>query len=303
MESLLITGGAGLLALNWAIASRRERRVVLGLHQRGAALAGVDTMSMNLDSVAAIDAALRLAAPSVVVHAAGLTNVDACEADPARAHQVNVTLAENVARACAAGAVGLVHISTDHVFAGDEPLVDESHPVAPVNVYARTKAEAEGRVLDAHPGALVIRTNFFGWGPVYRPSFSDRILNALRHGRPIMLFADVFFTPVLIETLVDAVTALVRQGITGIVHVAADERVSKLEFGLQLARRFSLDERLVQAGRLADDQTLVRRPRDMSLANAKLRGALGRNVGGIREQLARLHDQEQAGVAKELLAL
>ncbi|HBY80153.1 MAG TPA: hypothetical protein DEG47_24795, partial [Cyanobacteria bacterium UBA11148] len=45
---------------------------------------------------------------------------------------------------------------------GANPYV-ESNTVAPLNVYGRSKVEAEVRVLTAYPSSLVIRTSaFFG---------------------------------------------------------------------------------------------------------------------------------------------
>jgi dTDP-4-dehydrorhamnose reductase len=57
-----------------------------------------------------------------------------------------------LAAACARHGVQLVTFSSDLVFDGakSSPYV-ESDPVAPLNVYGRSKAEAERRVLDVHP--------------------------------------------------------------------------------------------------------------------------------------------------------
>ena len=298
--TVLITGGSGLLALNWAVAMRDRSPVTLGIHRRTVSLAGVQTRPLDLASVDPIVRALDAIEPRFVVHAAGLTNVDQCEAEPELAQHVNVDLAVNVARACARLGVQFVLVSSDHLFAGDTALVDEAHPVAPKNVYARTKAESEARVLEAHAASLVVRTNFYGWGPSYRRSFSDVILDALRSGAKPTLFHDVFFTPILIEPAARAVHDLVDLKSSGIFHVVADERISKYEFGRRIAREFELDEGLVVPVALADRPSLVRRPHDMSLSNRKASARLGRRIGGVDEQLARLHQQERSGQAREL---
>lgn len=303
-EAIFITGGTGLLALNWA-AARRERgaAVTLGLHERVVTLQGVAARRVTLDAVDAILRDLDEVQPQLVVHTAGMTNVEQCEADPALAAFVNVTIAANVANACARRGVGLVHISTDHLFRGDAALVSESEPVAPQNVYAATKDEAERRVLDANPDALVVRTNFYGWGPSYRPSFSDMIIRSLRRGAGVTLFQDVLYTPILVETLSETVHDLVDAKARGIVHVVGDERISKHDFGVKIAKQFQLDAGLITPGLLADHPALVRRPFDMSLSNAHARRLLGRSAtgfGGIDAHLARLHQQEQLGLAREL---
>lgn len=300
---VFITGGSGLLGLSWALAVRDRCRVVLGLHERQVTLAGVSTHYASLDTVGEVALALDLLQPSLVVHTAGLANVDRCEADPALARHLNVELAANVAVACAKRRVRLIHVSTDHLFQGTVPLVEESHPVAPLNIYAATKAEAEGRVLAAHPDALVVRTNFYGWGPSYRSSFSDMIVHTLRRGESVTLFDDVFYTPILAESLSLIVHELVDLNVKGIVHVSGDERLSKYQFGLQIARQFDLDPALIHGGSIDATATLAPRPRDMSLSNARARHLLGRSLGGNEAQLARLRQQETTGHKQELMNL
>ncbi len=300
VDSLLITGGSGLLALNWAMHERGVSRVVLGLHERIIAMPGTEARLIDLRSSDGIGRVIDAVEPRLVVHTAALTSVEACEADPPRAHMINVQLATHVAQSCAQRGVPLVHISTDHLFSGDEALIDEMHPVDPVNVYGRTKAEAEVRVLASHPDALVIRTNIYGWGPRYRPSFSDSIIESLRAGRSVTLLRDVFYTPILIEHLVQAVHALIDRKVRGVFHVTGDDRVSKLDFGLMLAKEFALDADLIHSGLLSERLGLVPRPHDMSLSNAKLRATLGRAIGGPKVHLVRLREQEQVGQALEL---
>jgi dTDP-4-dehydrorhamnose reductase len=241
--------------------------------------------------------------PGLVVHAAALTSVEACEAEPELARHVNVDLAVNVAAACARRSIPLAHISTDHLFSGDRACVDEEQPVAPLNVYGRTKAEAEERVLALHPTALVVRTNFFGWGTSYRRSLSDTILNWLRGGETATLFTDVFFTPILADELASAVLDLAAARGAGVYHVVGDERISKHEFGLRLAAVFGLDATLIRPGLMSDVPTLAQRPHDMSLANARARARLGRSMGGVDTHLASLLAQEQGGRARELQTL
>lgn len=297
---IFITGGSGLLALNWALAIRDRYTVTLGLHERKISLAGVQTKRIGLESIDDLIRAFEVAQPQIVVHTAGLTSVEQCVAEPDRAQHVNVELAVNVAKACAKLGLRLVHISTDHLYAGKVPLVDEIFPVVPVNAYGRTKAEAESRVLEAHPQSLVIRTNFYGWGTSYRHSFSDVVIQALRAEKELTLFQDVFYTPILVEPVVQAVHDLVDLKASGIFHVVGDERISKYEFGLKLAQEFNLATTLLKPGYITDQSALALRPHDMSLSNQKICKLLGRKLGGVDEHIARLHQQEQNGIAQEI---
>ena len=298
--TVLITGGSGLLALNWALAIRDRYSVTLGLHERDISLAGIETRQIDLESVDQLVRVFETVQPQIVIHTAGLTNIEECEAKPDLAQHINVELAVNVAKACAKLGLPLVHISTDHLFSGEASFVDETHPAEPKNAYGRTKAEAELRVLEVHAQTLVIRTNFYGWGPSYRRSFSDVIIEALRSGTELTLFKDVFYTPIIIEKVTQATHDLINLKVSGIIHVVGDERISKYEFGLKIAKEFNLNASLIKPGLLTDKVSLVQRPRDMSLSNQKICELLGRKLGGVNEHLARLHQQEQNGFAQEI---
>jgi len=300
---VFITGGSGLLALNWALAIRESHAVTLCLHERMISLAGVQTQKMELEPVEDLVRTFDDARISMVVHAAGFTNVEKCEAKPDLARHINVDFAGNVAKACAKLGLPLIHISTDHLFSGEMPMLAESSPVTPVNVYGKTKAEAELHVLEAHPLALLIRTNFYGWGTSYRCSFSDVIIEALRSGKDLNLFTDVFYTPILVNTVAIAAHDLIDTKVTGIVNIVGDERISKYEFGLRIAEEFGLDAGLIKPGLLADQVALVQRPYDMSLSNQKVSKLLGRKLGGVSEHLSELHKQEQNGFSQEMRSL
>jgi len=297
---VLLTGGSGLLALNWAAARRTEQRVILGLHRRRVSLRGAESVVVNPASIDELRGVFTAIRPQMVVHTAGLTSIEVCESRPDLAQHVNVELAATVAEACASLHLPLVHISTDHLFAGDVPMVDESAEPAPLNVYARTKADAERRVLAVWPTALVIRTNFYGWGTSYRRSFSDTVLAALRSGEGMSLFTDVFYTPILADVVARVCHQLVDAGASGVFHVAGEDRLSKYDFGCRLADRFGLDTSRLRPGSITDLPALAPRPRDMSLNTDAVRAAVHHRLGGVDAHLELLRQQEEAGLAREL---
>ena len=289
---ILITGGSGLLGLNWAIKIKKTHEVILGVHRRAVSLSDLKTQQLSLESVDSFVETLDRIKPDYVIHAAGLASVELCEAKPDLAHHINVKLSENVARACMLRGVQLAHISTDHLFRGDREFLDEDSAVDPINIYGKTKAEAEVRVQEACAQALVIRTNFYGWGPSYRQSFSDWVLSNLKMGHPITLFDDVFFSPIYVGVLVEIVHKLFDKFATGTFNVVGDQRVSKYQFAMQLSSTFGLDNKVVCRGSVHSQQNRVVRPRDMSLSNKKLKQELGIQVGGIKEHLSMMAESQ-----------
>jgi dTDP-4-dehydrorhamnose reductase len=217
-----------------------------------------------------------------------LTDVDRCEREPDLAHHINAELAHNVAQACGRLGIKLVHSSTDHLFDGKKAFCTELDAVCPVNIYGKTKAQAEDLVFGACPEALVVRTNFYGWGPPYRQSFSDWIIQGLNAGQPLNLFGDVFYTPILIDSLVQHSHELIRLDASGIFNIVGNERVSKYEFGIAVAKCFGLNADLINLTSMADRQSLVMRPLDMSLSSRKAGKIITHKMNRLSEDIQNL---------------
>ena len=300
-KRLLITGGSGLLALNWACALRNTWDVTLGTHRHSVDLADVSVTPMTLDDPALLRAQFEKISPDLVVHTAGLTSVDRCELFPALAHQANIEIAENVAMAAAMHDAALVHVSTDHLFSGRQSFCNEAALPEPVNYYARTKALAEKIVMQVNPAALIVRTNFFGWGHASRQSFTDWLIYNLRAGKKLILFENIYFTPILADTLALAAHELVEKGVSGVFNLVGDQRLSKYEFALLLADHFFISESLLLPHSFDGSELAAARPHDMSLDNSKARQVLGRDLGSVPQFLAALSEQESSGRSAELL--
>lgn len=292
---IFITGVSGLLGINAAL-QLQERHEVSGVYcSHPVKVEGAELRRLDLTDQAAVLDLVSEIRPQVILHTAGLTNVDACEVDPAQAELLNVRVSEHVARAAAAAGAALVHISTDHLSDGTKALTAESVQASPLNEYARTKWEAERIVSQVCPGALIIRTNFFGWGTPAKASFSDWILEGLRSGKSLPLFVDVHVTPVLINDLVAFIERLLERRVQGVFNVAGSERVSKYEFGVQLARAFEIPAGNLRPLSVHDVPLRACRPQDMSLNCDRVSALLGQRMPTLGESLARLRALGEQG--------
>ncbi len=109
----------------------------------GFVVRGMARPDLDLERPETIEAAF--AAPcDVVVNAAAYTAVDKAESEPKRAFAVNRDGARLLAEAAARRGAALISLSTDYVFdgTGTRPYVEDD-PIAPLNVYGRSKAEGE----------------------------------------------------------------------------------------------------------------------------------------------------------------
>lgn len=289
LDTVLITGGSSLLATNWAKLIRDEYQVILVLHKRIIKIEGCKTLIADLSCEQSIINLIKQTKCDLIIHTAALTDIEYCEKFPNEAVSVNVDITTNISKACKRSDVKLVHISTDQLFSGGRSFIKENEIPSALNVYGKTKQLAEEGVKNSGCNSLIIRTNFYGWGPSYRKSFSDWIISSLREEKKITLFEDVFYTPILIDTLVEIVHELLNAEETGIFNVVGNDRISKYQFGLKVADIFSLSANVIR-GSLLERPNLVVRPLDMSLSNAKVNKVLLGCTKGVENDLISLRE-------------
>jgi GDP-4-dehydro-6-deoxy-D-mannose reductase len=114
----------------------------------GAELLGLGESRWDVTDRDAVFAGMARLRPEVCVHLAGIAAISAAGADPARAWEVNLHGAINVAEAILAHAPDcrMLFISSAECYGGSfraGVALDEAAPLAPMNLYAATKAAAE----------------------------------------------------------------------------------------------------------------------------------------------------------------
>ena len=280
-EKAFITGGSGLLGLNFILQNINKIKFTSVNNNRKIPLVNVDSVACKLDNSNSIESALNSCHPDFIIHSAGMTNVEECENHPDKANFINGTIAGNVAKVAYENGIKFIHISTDHLFDGKQSFMTEKDLVNPLNSYGSSKALGEELVLKNNPNALIIRCNFFGWGPSYRESFSDFIIENIKSKNTIKLAHDYHYTPLSTRELIDYILLLKNGNAKGIYNVVGSERISKYEFGLKLANIFSLDESYINNVPLESLDIRTSRPKDLSLCNKKLHNFIGNNIGII----------------------
>ncbi|MBV0893474.1 sugar nucleotide-binding protein [Paracoccus sp. Z118] len=282
---ILVTGRSGTLG----------RMFARHCECRGLSYVLTDRASLAIDDPSSVTAALDRIGPSAVVNTAGLVDIDGAEADPAVCFVANVGGPANLAAACERQGIALVTFSSDQVFDGAKgSAYVEGDATNPLNAYGRSKAEAERRVLDADPDALVIRTAaFFSPHDVY--NFAVHALLALRAGHRFAAAADNFVSPTYVPDLVDAVLDLLLDGETGIRHLASHGGLSWAGFARALATADGLDPGAVDAVEAASLGWRAPRPADVTLATER-----GQMLPDINDAIARfLRDYPRASVRSE----
>ena len=158
------------------------------MDRAGDAATGFDRVSVDISDAAAVRQAVLEHLPSAIVNAAGYTAVDQAETDIDAALRTNRDGAAVLAEAAASANVPVVQISTDYVFDGAKRTpYREDDPVAPLNVYGRSKEAAERRVRSICVQHLILRTSW-----VFSPYGTNFVRTMLRLGaeRPELRIVD-----------------------------------------------------------------------------------------------------------------
>jgi dTDP-4-dehydrorhamnose reductase len=285
---ILLTGASGLLGGYLLPALHATGSTVVPVTHT--APSGDGRVACDLTDEAATARLLADVAPDVIVHAAALTDVDRCEAEPDVADRVNRASTELLARSPAR----LVFLSTDSVFDGSRGRYSERDEPAPLNEYARSKVRAEQHVADA--GGISVRTNFFGRSPRGH-GLAEWLLRELGAGREVIGFEDVVISPLYCADAAAAIAEIALGEATGLLHLGGSS-VNKYEFALLVAQHFELDDSLVRRGSLADVKLRAPRPLDTSLDSSRAHELFGwalRDVGAAVAAMAS-HDPVAARV-------
>lgn len=233
---LLITGATGTLGQAFA-------RIC---EKRGLAYQLLSRAQLDIANEASVEAALDQCEPWAVVNTAGYVRVDDAEDNPAICGRENVTGSANLAKACAKLALPLVTFSSDLIFDGKKsvPYVESDAP-SPLNVYGRSKADAEAQVLEENPGALVIRTSAF-FGPWDRHNFVWHVINNLANALPVSAASDITISPTYVPDLVNAALDLLIDGERGIWHLANPAIITWADFARMVADMTGYDSARVE---------------------------------------------------------
>lgn len=233
-RSVLITGGGGQLASDLEEQLRKSCQV--SAPSRG---------ELDVTDQRALDEALEGVQPAVVFNCAAFHNVEICEREEDRAFEVNSRAVKRLAQRCAEAGAGLVHLSTNYVFAGDAdaPYSEVDRP-SPRSIYAISKLAGEHAALAYCPRALVVRgSGLYGrHGSVSKGgNFVQRMINRAREQAALKMVADQRLNPTYTADLAEVIIASVKEDVSGLLHLTNSGSCSWYEFTLAIMEIAGVD--------------------------------------------------------------
>ena len=222
--------------------------------------------------------------PQLVIHCAAITVATEAQKNPALARRVNIEVTELLAELAAE--IPFVFFSTDLVFDGRKGNYVETDAVNPLHLYGETKVAAEEVVL-RNSRHLVVRTTINGGtSPSGHRAFNEQLRRSLQQaGQGMTLFTDEIRCPVPAVETACAVWELVQKNCAGIYHVAGAEKLSRLQIGELLIKRWPEVTAKINSGSAKDFPGLPR-ALDTSLDVSKAQKVLSQPLPKFSEWLA-----------------
>lgn len=193
----------------------------------------ISTTSKELDITDSIQIShtIERHQPETIINTAAYTAVDNAESDEAQAFLVNAVGIKNIALACEAAHIRLVHISTDYVFDGtaDKPYQTTDMP-NPLSVYGRSKLAGELLALAHCSQSQIIRTSWLY--SEYGHNFMKTMIRIAEEGRgELNVVNDQIGCPTYAGNLAQAIIGLLHQPISDrLLHYSDSDVMSWYEF-------------------------------------------------------------------------
>ena len=292
MKKILVTGAKGQLG--------SDCRAVF---QDAAEVSGVDRPEVDLSDRFQCLEVLDRCQPDVIVNCAAYTAVDACETDSS-CWKANRDLPGHLAEWTDKNGTFLVHVSTDYVFSGDQPLfqsLEERGVPNPISEYGKSKLAGERVIAEKTHRHAILRT---AW--LYGANGNNFLKTMLRltlqnPGKEFKVVNDQYGSPTWSMTLARQIQAVIGKEETGLFHATSEGYCTWYDLACAFLDEMNVPHNFVPCTS-EEFKTPTKRPENSILENAHAK-ELGINVfKDWNDELKQFVERSGEAVIKEIKA-
>jgi dTDP-4-dehydrorhamnose reductase len=235
--NILILGSSGLLGRELFEFLKSYKKINV-IHN------GLRSRKLNIDNKFQLEKLLLTSNPSLVINAAGITNIDHCERKGNISYRFNVGLVKNIFYLKKKFKLKFffIQFSTDQIYDSKKIILNKERLKLKINnEYSKQKSVQEKICLKNK--SLILRTNFFGKNYNKKQSFSDWIFKSFNNNKKFYLFKDVYFNPLRIDTICKIIKNIIikkKFKIKGIYNLGSRGFMSKSEFAIYFAKKVKI---------------------------------------------------------------
>jgi len=283
---ILITGISGMLGVDLYQTLRKDYEVV-GFDLKEFPPTSFSPPLVQRGDITSIDEVKRAFSEltlQMVVHAAAYTDVDGCEKNPDKAHEINALGTQNVCLVCQDLDVPVTYISTDFVFDGSKnsPYLESDQP-HPISIYGSSKLAGERYVKSLLERYFIVRSSWL-YG-LYGKNFAETILKLAEEKEELAVVDDQVGSPTYTRDLSRKIKELLLTKLYGVYHITNSGSCSWYEFAREILKLGGIKGVELKPITSEELSRPARRPRFSVLKNYRLREILGDSMRDWREAL------------------
>lgn len=262
-KPLLIIGSSGMFG------SAMERVAL----ERKVNYSSLSHEELDITNQAMLEKKIREYSPSVIINAAAMLGIPACEENSSRAFNINAVGPLYLAKICLAQNMTLVQTSTNAIFDGKKGdfYFEEDIP-NPQNIYGVSKYAGEVFVQNNLPAHYIVRfPKLFGSRKNSSSGFTDKMLDRMRKGQELRI-ADDRLDPFTytIHAARKVLDLIETRAPFGVYHVANKGSVSYYDFVSEFAKAIGYSGAITRA-KDADFPALAPNPLRTELDSRKIK--------------------------------
>ena len=261
MTKILVTGAGGFLGSRIFRHFSNEYQVFAPSHK-----------DMELTDSESVMEIFGKNVPDIVIQAAAISDVRACEDNTGYSYGINVAGTENIARACEKYRSKLIYCSSDQIYFGSNQVHahKEDDPVNPANQYSRQKLEAENVCLSYCKDAVALRLSWMydikTLAPGEHGDFLRNLMDALNQKRPIRYPVYDYRGITYVQTVISNIEkAFILPG--GVYNFGSENEQNTFETVRNVMDALGFDV----SGVSADEQSFAENPRNIRMNIDKIR--------------------------------
>ena len=240
-EKTLVIGGSGLLG-HYLKENLADSDTYFTYNE--SKLNSEQTTFLDITNEHNLEKIFETVKPDTVYHVAAITNLDWCENNEQKTFAVNTNPINNIVNLANVYNSKLIFVSTDSVFDGVKGNYVENDPLNPINIYSKSKVEAE-KIVKNLDDSLIIRGTFFGIKK-NKESFLSYLLKQLKNGKKIKVPEDKISNGLFVNDFAKTLIEMNRKKLSGLFHIGSFDNINNFEFAKEIANIFGYEDDLIQ---------------------------------------------------------
>ena len=237
-KKYLITGCNGMLGSNLVKLFKRKKINFYGFH-KDKDKNNKKLKFVNLNNKKLLSKNLKQIDPDVVIHTAGLVNIELCEKNYNLSKRHNITTLQNLISNLSKDTY-FIFISSDQVYGKNKTASELNENLKPLNIYGMHKLLSEKLVKNYFNKYIIIRTNIFGLNYNNNKGFAHWILGHINNRTVATTFKNYFFHPINAYFLGKIILKLTNVNFTGIINIGSKNKISKYLFVKKFYKIFKI---------------------------------------------------------------